>query len=123
MKLDAELIYRLQRLEERVRVATDRMRAIDTDPDLSYRGLYITDEQVDRLLDQGATGAHGVDGFTIEPLPETGPLRRLADSFGLIAADLELLIIALAPDLDTRFERFYGYLHDDVTRRRASPGR
>lgn len=26
------------------------------------------------------------------------------------------------PDLDPRFERFYGYLNDDVTRRRASIG-
>ena len=30
--------------------------------------------------------------------------------------------MALAPDLDARFERLYGYLHDDVTRRRASIG-
>ena len=36
--------------------------------------------------------------------------------------DLELLLVALAPDLDPRFERLYGYLHDDVSRRRASVG-
>ena len=30
--------------------------------------------------------------------------------------------MALAPDLDPRFERLYGYLHDDVSRRRASAG-
>ena len=30
--------------------------------------------------------------------------------------------IAAAPDLDARFEKAYGYLHDDVTRRRASIG-
>ena len=30
--------------------------------------------------------------------------------------------MALAPDLDPRFERLYGYLHDDVSRRRASIG-
>jgi hypothetical protein len=33
-----------------------------------------------------------------------------------------LLLIALAPDLEPRFERLYGYLHDDVSRRRASAG-
>ena len=32
------------------------------------------------------------------------------------------MITALLPDLDSRFERFYGYLNDDVTRRRASIG-
>ncbi len=28
----------------------------------------------------------------------------------------------MAPDVDDRFERYYGYLNDDVTRRRVSVG-
>ena len=47
-------------------------------------------------------------------------LRRLARDAGLTPLDVELLLVALLPDLDTRFERLYGYLNDDVTRRRAS---
>ena len=47
-------------------------------------------------------------------------LRRLTRDAGLTALDVELLLVALLPDLDTRFERLYGYLNDDVTRRRAS---
>ena len=35
---------------------------------------------------------------------------------------MDLLLVALAPDVDARFERLYGYLHDDVSRRRASVG-
>jgi hypothetical protein len=49
-------------------------------------------------------------------------LRRLVRSFDLQPLDVELLLVALAPDLDPRFERLYGYLHDDVSRRRASIG-
>ena len=49
-------------------------------------------------------------------------LRRLGRTFGLDGLDIELLLVALVPDLDPRFERLYGYLHDDVTRRRASIG-
>ena len=49
-------------------------------------------------------------------------LRRLVRAFGLDATDVELLLVAIAPDLDVRFERLYGYLHDDVSRRRASIG-
>jgi hypothetical protein len=49
-------------------------------------------------------------------------LRRLARSFQLDAYDMELLLIALAPDVDPRFERLFAYLHDDVSRRRASTG-
>ena len=47
----------------------------------------------------------------------TRPDRRADGPF-----DVELLMIALLPDLDSRFERLYGYLNDDVTRRRASVG-
>jgi hypothetical protein len=46
----------------------------------------------------------------------------LAREFGLSALDVEILLIALVPDLDDRFEAFYGYLNDDVTRRRPSIG-
>jgi hypothetical protein len=49
-------------------------------------------------------------------------LRWLQTAFGLLPIDVEVLLVALAPDVDPRFERLYGYLHDDVTRRRASIG-
>ena len=47
---------------------------------------------------------------------------RWRDRFELTPLDVELLLIALIPDLDSRFERLYGYLNDDVTRRRATVG-
>ncbi|WP_143046976.1 ATP-binding protein [Amycolatopsis xylanica] len=34
--------------------------------------------------------------------------------------ELDVLLIALAPEADLRYERLYGYLQDDVTRRRPS---
>ena len=49
-------------------------------------------------------------------------LSSLAQRAGLDELDVELLLVALAPDLDSRFERLYGYLNDDVTRRRATIG-
>ncbi|MFL6117413.1 MAG: ATP-binding protein, partial [Catenulispora sp.] len=42
--------------------------------------------------------------------------------FGLTPLDVEILLIAVAPDLDSRFEALYGYLNDDVTRRRPTIG-
>ena len=47
---------------------------------------------------------------------------QLAARFDLDDLDVELLLTAIAPDVDDRFERYYGYLNDDVTRRRASVG-
>ena len=47
-------------------------------------------------------------------------LALLARQFGLDAFDQEVLLICLAPEIDPRYERLFGYLHDDVTRRRPS---
>ncbi|MEV4758119.1 ATP-binding protein [Micromonospora sp. NPDC049559] len=49
-------------------------------------------------------------------------LDALAEAAGLTPLDVALLLVAFAPDVDSRFEQFYGYLNDDVTRRRATVG-
>ncbi|MEZ4451858.1 MAG: hypothetical protein R3B09_20510 [Nannocystaceae bacterium] len=50
------------------------------------------------------------------------PLRldRLGERFGLDALERELLLLAAATDLDARYEQLFGWLHDDVDRRRPS---
>ncbi|HSL33119.1 MAG TPA: ATP-binding protein, partial [Candidatus Limnocylindrales bacterium] len=131
------LLARLEIVEERVRAAVERRRADDPDPTDRFRGLYISDAQVDGLLSaplepmlpEPAAGASierlaalEADADAAEAAGADLRLRRLARSFGLDPYDVELLLIALAPDLDPRFERLYGYLHDDVSRRRASAG-
>jgi hypothetical protein len=138
--IDPSLAYlfgRLGIIEARVRAAVDRRRADDPDPGDRFRGLYISDAQVDGLLElarpelvpdawteeTSATLAaldHAADAA--EAAGHDVRLRRLARAFELGPDDVELLLIALAPDLDPRFERLYGYLHDDVSRRRASTG-
>src|SRR5215218_7739871 len=53
----------------------------------------------------------------------SGDSSRLAwirQAFGLSSFDLDVLLIALAPELDLRYERLYAYLQDDVSRRRPS---
>ena len=37
------------------------------------------------------------------------------------AADATVLMLCVAPELDPRFGRLYAYLHDDVTRKLATP--
>ena len=49
-------------------------------------------------------------------------LRRLRDAFGLDEASVDLLLVALAPDVDARFERLLGYAQDDVTKVRPTIG-
>ncbi|MFE6983769.1 AAA family ATPase [Streptomyces griseus] len=133
------LLARAAAVERRIRHAVELRRSTDPDPDDDFRGLYLTDESIARLLDdEGARGFPAVDGSSagdaVEgPLAEDAPdglpvedddsrLVALAREFGLTALDTEILLIALVPDLDDRFEAFYGYLNDDVSRRRPSIG-
>ena len=131
------LAARLELIEARIRVAVARRRATDPDPDDRFRGLYVSDVQVDEMLagaqapllppapDAEATArleAVEADAVAAEAAGVDVRLSRLVRSFALEQLDVELLLVALAPDLDPRFERLYGYLHDDVSRRRASIG-
>ncbi|MGW1185911.1 ATP-binding protein [Streptomyces drozdowiczii] len=116
------LLARATVVEQRVRRAVDARRHTDPDPEDAFRGLYLTDENIARLLDE--EGARGFPDTVADDGGTAGPSRltALATDFGLTPLDTEILLIALVPDLDDRFEAFYGYLNDDVTRRRPSIG-
>ncbi|MEU9846868.1 ATP-binding protein [Streptomyces sp. NPDC047985] len=118
------LLARAAAVEQRIRSAVEARQFSDPDPDDAFRGLYLTDETITRLLDSKETRAfpspvpYDDDDAPAEP----SRLTALADEFGLTPLDVEILLITLVPDLDDRFEAFYGYLNDDVTRRRPSIG-
>jgi hypothetical protein len=128
----AYLLGRVQLVETRVRTLVAQRRSADPTPDDPFRGLYVSEETVEQLLaaeppeihplDSEARAVLEADADAAEAAGTVLRLRRLARHAGLCALDVELLLIALLPDLDGRFERLYGYLNDDVTRRRASVG-
>ena len=100
--------------------ATEETAAVE-----QLRGLYLTHDSVERLLarEPGAPALSSVKN-TDEDLPDPSRadarLRRLADAYGLSVFDLNVLLIALAPELDRRYEQLYAYLQDDITRRRPT---
>ncbi|WUT00783.1 ATP-binding protein [Streptomyces sp. NBC_00708] len=115
------LLTRATAVEQRIRRAVEARQRTDPDPEDAFRGLYLTDENIARLLNE--EGARGFpDPVEDESVTAPSRLTALATDFGLTALDTEILLIALVPDLDDRFEAFYGYLNDDVTRRRPSIG-
>ncbi|MFJ5696418.1 ATP-binding protein [Arthrobacter sp. NPDC093125] len=133
----AHILGRVGVVEERIRALVALRRADDPQPDDPFRGLYLSEEAVDRLLEgpqssledgndrwPGAATARQRECEALaDAAQEAGHplrLRALADTFGLSALDVDLLLVALAADLDPRFEQFFGYLNDDVTRRRPS---
>ncbi|MCC3773408.1 ATP-binding protein [Streptomyces sp. UNOB3_S3] len=97
-------------------------------------GLYVPDDMAPHLLDAptgplppasfedalAASVRAREDAATAAGAPP--PVRRLAEGFGLDELATQVLLIALAPDVDARFERCYGYLNDDVTCRHATIG-
>jgi hypothetical protein len=118
------VLVRLARLERRIREAVAARRAVDPSPDDPFRGLYLSDETIDEILAHPRVPFAGSGaGEQAGGPPGAGDaLGRLASVAGLTALDVELLLVAMAPDVDSRFEQFYGYLNDDVTRRRATVG-
>ena len=135
---DGSLRHLLDRaigVEERVRRAVYARQSTDPQPDDPFRGLYLSDETIHRLLEDGRSIAAAPDetGSALRAAAEARAdiadasgtptrLRTLTRDFNLTQLDVEILLIALIPDLDDRFEQFYGYLNDDVTRRRPTIG-
>jgi hypothetical protein len=115
------------------------------DPTDDYRGMYVTQIEAETLVDRpfGATWgqssllpqdeavaldaslAQSTGRLTqlAEQLAEAGQVPRflqLAHDFALERTALDILLLCLAPAFDTKYERLYGYLQDNVTRRRPS---
>ena len=124
-----DLLIRLEILKQRPRSPENPLNP--------FRGLVISDEEVAGLL---AAGSHDV-GEAAQSLDQalaaldikiqarkqasltTGaylPLPQLGRLFGLTEFEERCLVVCLAPELDRKYEKLYGYVQDDVTRRRPS---
>ncbi len=137
--LEAELARVDVLLQREVR----RWQLADQDPADTFRGLYVSDAKAEALLarkfatswgssthldaseraafsramSRAATQAQQVadeaERQGIQPR-----LKWLAEAFDLDSFDVDALLVCLAPALDLRYEQVYGYLQDDVTRKR-----
>jgi AAA+ superfamily predicted ATPase len=85
-----------------------------------FRGLHLGIADVERLLEREP-------GEPVFSASEPGiaqahheSLSSLAAHYGLNDFEADALLVALAPDVDLRYERVYAYLQDDVTMRRPT---
>ena len=89
-----------------------------------WLGMHLEAADVQRLLAQEQHQALAADGgaagLLATAMREVRGLAGMTRALGLDDIDLAALLIALAPDLDLRYERIYGYLQDDITHRRPS---
>ncbi|MER5551145.1 ATP-binding protein [Streptomyces sp. NPDC002793] len=120
------LLARLDGLRRTVTALVEHRSAGDPTADDPLRGLFLSDEAVGHLLRNWP--ARGRDSDVPPRTPAGWPdgsddrLARTAARLRLSETDTAVLLIALAPDLDRTFEPLYGYLNDDVSRRRATTG-
>ncbi len=93
-----------------------------------FRGLYVSDEQVDDLIDNSVldpdddAAAALTARAALLRAASAGqfrdlPWHRVVATFALTETDQDLLLIALAPEYDITFETVYSYVNNDVSRR------
>ncbi|MFE4059411.1 ATP-binding protein [Streptomyces sp. NPDC059096] len=138
------LLARLTVLRERVARLVEHRSADDPTAGDPMRGLYLPEDAIWRLLSlppapadptdpafatdavEASCAVHGADGTdaagAVDVSGAADRLQGLARRLRLSELDTGILLIALAPDLDRTFEALYGYLNDDVSRRRATTG-
>jgi SpoVK/Ycf46/Vps4 family AAA+-type ATPase len=92
-----------------------------------YPGLIISKSEISRWLERAPDrSAFTVDEALIQkPLfdrsdNENLKLTWLATEFGLSVFDLDVILIALATELDLGYEKVFAYLQDDITCKRPS---
>ena len=136
------ILAEFQRLDLFIRAQVWRARRLHQDEQEGLARFYIDEAEVDGLLEK----AVGSPPWAEIPLPQelqrslqdtldrmAADLERraaasrrqgielrliqLAQCFGLSVFDVDVILVALAPALDRRYERLYAYLHDDVTRK------
>jgi len=135
----------LRRLDLRLRLRAEHERRRPDSPLDAFRGLVVSDEDAQLVLDDLAVSAAPdpaaereaareadllarADRLIADRLAATTdalsylPLVRLARLCQLTSFEVRCLVLCVGPELDRRYEKVYGYLQDDVTRRRPSVG-
>ncbi len=142
------LLGELERLALMLHAEILRLRAASQLTENQFRGLYISDEQIDAMRDiaspdktagsNARSSAPALDALErhiaeceqridarCAATRRAGvdlPLERLTRIFSLSPLERDALLLAVAPELDARFETLYSYAQNDVTRKRPTVG-
>jgi ATP-dependent 26S proteasome regulatory subunit len=140
------LFAELERLKLLLQRQVLRLRAAHLLREDQFRGLYISDEEVDALLLRTRRPVGAGDDAEAPPLLQDLtarcdalvteiatrtdgslknnvplPLLRLRSLFSLSDFDYSALLVCIAPEVDMRFETLYAYVQNDVTRKYPTP--
>jgi hypothetical protein len=92
-----------------------------------FRGLYISDQQVDNLIRQNSPNAKDPAELTQQAdaihressvlLSAGSRWEKLRSSFDLCSFEMDTILLALAVEVSLKYETIYAYLNNDVTRK------
>ena len=128
----------LARIDLLIQRAVRRWQLAGQDAADTFRGLYVSDAEAGLLLQRpfgsnwgGTVGLSEAEERAFQQAEHQASLQAravqqgrstrlqsLVEAFGLDAFEKDILLICLAPAFDLRYEKIYGYLQDDVTRKR-----
>src|SRR5262249_46712018 len=126
----------LARLDRLIQREILRLRAGYQLSQEELRGLYISNEQVDALANEAAFPSRDGDEPPLRRLrqeapvllernlacrPSVFPWAHLAAEFELSQPELDVLLMAVAPELDAKYDPLYAYLNNDVARTMPTP--
>lgn len=137
------LLEELRRIDLLIHLQVLRFRMTGLREGDELRGLYIKEDEIDALLEGGGLFQDEVRESSpqlqayVEHLTAweaqisekktaslqeglTLRLERLRELFQLSPFDVDALLVCLAPELELKYEKFYAYLQDDVTKKRPS---
>jgi AAA+ superfamily predicted ATPase len=137
------ILAELEWVDLLVRAQVWRARQIQT-TDEGFQGLFLSDAEIDALLDQPAglprwatvpgslppaeiqTAVEHIRAVIAQRKTTSAQqdvilrLDELARLFDLSLFERDVLLICLGPEIDPRYERLYAYLQDDVTKKHPS---
>jgi len=117
------LLQQLDQLLEKATISAEAVYGKDA-ANNSYRGIQINQQEVENLLEREAGTPllypGNLEKFPSDVVAPDSVLAWLQQSFNLSNFDIDIIAIALAPELDRRYERLYAYLQDDVRCKRPT---
>jgi SpoVK/Ycf46/Vps4 family AAA+-type ATPase len=132
------LLDEVSGLDMLLRREARRFKKSSTEPPEIFRGMFISESEVERMLGEAPEAAGDGDEAAWEREITWGRERiaarrrasleegvnltfpRLAQIFGLNTFEERAMLICLAPELDSKYGRLYAYLQDDVMRKQPS---
>ena len=134
------LMAEMERIDLLIRLQLARRVKLQSE-DEQFRGLYISEEEVDTLLKkpigmpQWLACNPGFPANSSSDLQELGTeiqkraqkslseginlrLERIRALFELTQFDVDVLLICMAVELDLRYEKLYAYLQDDLNKKK-----